>query len=882
LIPLLIAFMGGIVAGTRMPGHDGFAVIFSAVSTGLIFLNLIRRSNAILSPLILFFALGYLNIQFWMAPPFPSNHIIRFTDGNRFVITGTIQEPPLTTGHRTKLVLRTEALAEKTAVHPVTGRIRVTVLGERPDLSTGDRIRFSAKIRSIRSFHNPGGFDYQRYMGFRRIHGTAWVPGERLAIVRSGGRQAGTYRFGRFRETISRLIETGADGETRAVLKALILGDRSEISPSLRHAFNRAGIGHLLAISGLHIGIVAAMAFMVFRWILSRFSFFLWRAWTRKGAALLSLVPVLIYGLLSGMSPSTQRAVIMVALFMMTFLFEREHDLINTLALAALLIVVIFPPSVFSVSFQLSFTAVLAIVYGLSKITVPAVGDSGFSSRIMRKTATFFGVSLFAIVGTLPPVMVYFNQVSLVGLLTNFIFVPLVGFGIVPLGLTAVLIQPLIPAFAVLIIRIIAHVMAPLLDWIYFFADLPYAAVKTITPNAVEICCFYGLAWAVLTIAGDFKARTSGNRTGRRVSNRFTAKLVCVLAIFVLAMDAGYWTYQRFFSPQLKVTMIDVGQGASSLLELPGGKTFLVDGGGFSDNSAFDMGARVIAPFLWRKKIRTVDTVVLTHPNSDHLNGLLYILDQFHVKTVWTNNESAETGGYKKFREIIEKKGIRLPHFPEMPRERKINGVTFRILNPPADFLNRREQEPWRDRNNNSLVIKVGYGSVSFLFTGDITAEAESELVKQAGKELKSTVLMAPHHGSRTSSTMIFLNTVNPEIIAVSAGWKNRYRFPHPRVLRRYRRQGSRVFRTDRHGAVTFLTNGHKLRVRTEIGTDGHRSADFGGITGKSGNRSDLGRIDGEFRGHAGYGLDFGLNGVPFLAVQPSVPVFEMVPGADD
>jgi len=820
LIPLLGAFMAGIIAGTLIPGHHLPAYTAAAMAAGVVCWGVAKGYGAFLSPFVLFSMLGYLSIQYWVAPSVPANHISHFTDGNRYSVSGTILGRPMTKGPRTTFVLEAEVLKGKTTVHSVAGRIRVSVMGKTPDLSEGDQVRFVARIRSFHNFENPGGFDYRQYMAFRRITGSAWVAGERLAVVKAGTGKAWNRHFRRFRGEILHLIETVSDGRPRAVLKALLLGERDDITPSLRNAFNRAGIGHLLAISGLHIGIVAAVAFAVFKWTLSRFSFFLWRAWTRKGAALLTLVPVLIYGLLSGMSPSTQRAVIMAVVFLMTFLVEREHDPATTLALAALVIVVVDPPAVFSISFQLSFMAVLSILYGLSRIPAPAVGDSGFKSRLLRKMVIFFLVSLFAILGTLPPVMFYFNQVSLVGLLTNCIFIPAIGFGVVPIGLLAVFVQPFSHTLAGVILKASAVLLENLLDWVHFFADLPYAAVKTVTPDIVEIGCFYGLAWAVLHLAGNLVNRNE-SRSGRRHSAQLTAKSVAVLSMLVFAVDVGYWTFQRYYLPDLRVTMIDVGQGSSALLELPEGQTVLIDGGGFSDNSTFDMGARVVAPFLWRKKIRTVDTVVLSHPNSDHLNGLLFILEHFNVKNVWANGERSNTDGYGRFLEIVKNKKIRMLPFHMLSREHSLNGVHLKILYPPRNFLSRKETESWRKSNNNSLVVKAGFRSVSFLFTGDIMAPAESELVRMSGVALKSTVLMAPHHGSRTSSTTAFLSRVAPEIVAVSAGWKNRYRFPHPHVIERYLQRDCRIFRTDQQGAVTFRTDGKTLEVRTEVGDPG-------------------------------------------------------------
>ena len=257
-----------------------------------------------------------------------------------------------------------------------------------------------------------------------------------------------------------------------------------------------------------------------------------------------------------------------------------------------------------------------------------------------------------------------------------------------------------------------------------------------------------------------------------------------------------------------------MGQGTASLLEIPNGFNILIDGGGFSDNSSFDVGARIIAPFLWQKKIKTVDTLILSHPNSDHLNGLLYIAKHFNVKQVWTNSQGSKTESYKNFKAIVEQLKIPSPKFRDLPRLHKINGVGLKVLYPPVDFLEKRKQEKWRNTNNNSLVIQIEMGKITFLFPGDIRTRAEKELVQLNGPTLKSTVLFAPHHGSRNSSSDLFLKSVDPEIVIISAGWKNRFKFPHPLILNQYRQRGFRIYRTDLNGAITLTTDGNDIVSR--------------------------------------------------------------------
>ncbi|MEA3428339.1 MAG: DNA internalization-related competence protein ComEC/Rec2 [Thermodesulfobacteriota bacterium] len=794
------------------------------------------KKNLSVLPLVIFFAFGYLLIQPWVAPRFASNHITHFTDNHPWKIVGIVDKNPAVCNNRLKIILRVETLGRDNSSFPVTGKIRVTVIKPFHDIFVGDRLSLTGKIRSIRNFNNPGGFNYKRYMAFKKIYGSTYAHGKRIVILTRNSDPWINTIIEKARNKISDLIDKTGDGEQHGVLKALIIGNRTGVKKNTGDAFNRAGIGHVLAISGLHIGIIATASFIFFRRLLSSIKLFLWNAWTKKGAAVLSLFPVILYGLISGMSPSTQRAVIMAAVFLMTFLFEREQDPMNTLAMAAMIILVAHPPSLFSISFQLSFIAVFSIIYGWSLRYIKSAGDKvvikkGWEIRILERLLSFALVSFFAILGTLPLVMFYFNQISLVGIVANFLIVPIIGFVVVPLGLISVLLYPLSIFGASICIKASADVLAHTLSLVHYIAGLPFAAIKTVTPNFFEICCYYILAWAILSLL-ILKSNTLEKQSKAGVSifagpeskfqeradfKRKTAIIAAAFVIFAGSIDACYLVYNRFWHNDLRVTIIDVGQGSSALVELPGGRCFLIDGGGFSDNSTFDVGARIVAPVLWRKKIKTIDTIVLSHPNADHLNGLLYIARHFNVKSLWCNSDSADINSYREFMEIIKKNRIEMVAFKDMPRKYEINGATLKILHPPKNYIDKRKNEKQRNLNNNSLVVKVIFGSKSILFPGDIMARAEMDIIATHGDELKSTVLVAPHHGSRTSSTPVFLKNVKPEIVIISAGWKNRFRFPNQSVLKRYKEDGCRIFRTDKNGALMISSDGQALKIKPFI-----------------------------------------------------------------
>jgi competence protein ComEC len=822
VIPLLLAMISGIAVGAWFPGYGMWMVIVVSLCMAALIFLIRKKKTARVIPMLLLFALGNLSIQPWAAPVFPADHIIHFTGSYFWRITGVIVESDAGPLNRQKCILRTELLERSGKPFAVKGRIRLTVSGSDPSLTKGDRIVFKGRIRPIRNFNNPGGFDYQRYMAFKDVWGSAYVPADKLIRIQRNTANGAGAVIADARGRISDLIDRIGDKESKGVLKALIVGDRNAISLNLRKAFNRVGAGHLLAISGLHIGIIAAVSFFIFRWILSHIGFLLTHAWTKKGAVLLSAVPVVIYGLLSGMSPSTQRAVIMVMVFLAAFLFEREHDLINTLAIAAMVILIIHPPSVFSISFQLSFAAVLSIVYGLSKIPKLRLADQDKTRKqkrikIIIKLYYFFMTSFFAVAGTLPLVMYYFNQISLVGLPANIIFIPLIGFVVVPMGMLAVFMSFLTTSGALILLKAASAVLEPVIKIITAMSDWSFAAIKTVTPNILEIVCFYVLFWALLNLRSAPSETSPGlSREQPRRNKKSIQKpavIVALLTIFVFSADAGYGVYRRYWRDDLRVTMIDVGHGNAALLELPCGKTMLVDGGGFSDNRLFDVGASIVAPFLWRKKIRTVDTLVLSHANSDHLNGLIYIADHFHVKQVWLNHESADTFGYRMFMETIKKNHIQLPAYRDIIGVHNINGARIDILYPPADFRDKSQRQTWRNLDNDSLVLRASFGHVSFLFPGDIKAPAEYNLASTIGNRLKSTVLLAPHHGSKTSSSQRFLEEVTPEVVVISSRYKSRFGFPHPSVLKRYREMGCRVLETALNGAVSMRTDGRTLEI---------------------------------------------------------------------
>jgi competence protein ComEC len=329
-----------------------------------------------------------------------------------------------------------------------------------------------------------------------------------------------------------------------------------------------------------------------------------------------------------------------------------------------------------------------------------------------------------------------------------------------------------------------------MMDYVDYWSSFSWTEVQVVRPNFTEILLLYGMFFCLFSLG-----RLKWARVG------------FVFLLLILAGDIAYWTYRTHFNPSLKVTYLDVGQGNATLVEFPGSEKMLIDGGGFP-GSDFDIGEMVVAPFLLRSKIMKVDTLVLTHPEADHMNGLRYIAEHFGPKEFWYNGERLEFPSFHELMALLEAKGIKRRTPADLREGREVSGAQVEILHPAEGLLSKKS-------NDNSLVMRISYGGTSFLFPGDLEAAGEQMLISMSGSKLKSDVLLAPHHGSRSSGSKPFLEAVAPKVCIVSSGQGNPFGFPSQEVLGRLRGQECRVLRVDEVGAVEVRSEQGELLIRS-------------------------------------------------------------------
>lgn len=725
--------------------------------------------------------------------------------GDRVTLEGTLLEPPKRQEEITRLVVRAERVfLEGSELRPGE-LVYVSIYSNGPDFTPGDRIRFPARLRPFRNFKNPGRYDYESAMRIKGFScGASVSDGRRVVLMGKGDPGFPWSAVESARAPLRRWIRQSLDPPARGILRALLLGEKHELDPALREYFYRTGLAHILAVSGLHVGLVAWLVFGSVTRLLSCSYRLLLLTDVRKTAALATFFPVIAYSLVAGFQVSTQRALAMVLAYLVSIAIGREREVWSTLCLAALLVLASRPHALYTISFQLSFGAVAGILWLAppiyKRLYRPASHEIKGAGRTAWRvfhsyTAGLLAVTLAATLCLLPLTVFYFHRISLVTIISNLAVTPLLGLWILPAGLLSLLLFPLFPSGAGVLLGLAsagAEAMAAVVRW---FAGLPWASIWVITPNPLELILLYGLL-------------ASG---GLALKRRFRVLLPVVLIL--LALDAAYWLYETRLSPSLRVTYLDVGQGNSALVQFPGGKRMLIDGGGFR-LGRFDVGRMVVAPFLWSRKITRVHYLVLSHPEADHMNGLSFIAENFGPQELWYNGDRVESDSYRRFMASVRSSGLELrrPGDPELPDE--IGGVAIEVLYPPAREPPLSSADPAEHNlNNRSLVIRLSKQGKSFLFPGDLEAEGEAELAALAGPRLGSTVLLAPHHGSSSSSTPAFLECVRPAVCVVSAGAGNRFGFPHPEALARIRAAGARILRLDQTGALRLTTRGRVLNI---------------------------------------------------------------------
>ncbi|MEZ4598711.1 MAG: DNA internalization-related competence protein ComEC/Rec2 [Syntrophotaleaceae bacterium] len=781
--------------------HGGLPVLFCCFTLGLL-LAPFFSPWPLLPPLLLFLGLFWLTILsrtasgFWflpllfllfgtalyhlhLQPPRSPRHISVFADSGIITLQGTVFNTQPREGQGCFLDVDVKTVFRNGSAGPSEGRMRLFIEEALLPPAPGDRIRFSAKLKRPRPFGTPGEFNYPRYLAARGIFITAFLENTKDLVRFSSEKGPGLRsRIARFRQETGRRIDRTVNPETAPLVRALVIGDGGSISGEQRELLARAGISHLFAISGLHLGLVALLLFSLFRFLYGFSEKLL--LFQPPGRFLpLALLPLLwLYLQLAGNPLSARRAFLMAALAALLLTLARRTPPLRILLAVAFAMLCWSPLSLFEASFQLSFAGLGGILIFLPRWQkylqqLP---------RLLLWPAGTAAATLAATITTLPLVLLHFHLLAPAGLLTNLVCVPLIGFGAVPAGLAGLAVGPLLPEAGAVLFKVCEWMTALAWNLCRHSIDVPILSGQVVYPAPWMLGI---LSCIVIALILPFEPRFRPARV---------LLLGTMAVLFVIPFSAG---------GEMTLTALSVGQGDSLLLTRPDGSHYLIDGGGFS-RGTFDTGARLVGPALGRLGIRSLDAVILTHDHPDHRRGLVHILEHFPVKSFWCAEQPERLD--PELLTPLQERNIPVKTFPPgwtFPEETK-ETATLGVFVPdqPPDRLNDR-----------SLVLYARHGEDGVLLTGDLEKAGVEELLRKT-PDLPISLLKLPHHGSRHSLPWLLTERFEPRLVFASQGYGNPYGLPHPEVVAALQRQNLTLLRTDCDGTLRFHSRGSGWRCK--------------------------------------------------------------------
>jgi len=694
---------------------------------------------------------------------------------------GTVTKIELARNERMIFYIQTDSIKYEEINHKYSTKVMCNIYDEMSNISSamnrlkiGNYVQFKATISRPKNDRNPYEFNYEKYLSDRGISmlATSYVAAN-VKILNNKHSLFGQSLY-EIRRIIDEKIALLHNNTTQGLLRGLILADRSGIDYNTNIDFMNAGVVHVLSVSGLHVGYIV----LIFLFLFNRFNLY-WRIG-------LTIVCLFIYMLITGSEAPVFRSTLMASIILATPFLGRSTNGYNTLSIAALIILLLNPFELFNPSFQLSFSAILALIMFYPPI-------NGFVNNLKIKNVAvkyfilFLGSTLIAQIGTLPFTLVYFGRISITSIAANFIVIPLsgiiVGLGFVSIALSSV---------SIWASSIYASCNEFLTYSLYYivkiFGNPDYSFVSIRQFSLYDSILFYlsfGLLFGLWKYFTNYKSKT--------------AFAILVLTIFVLFLKLD--DEELILPNKLTVIGIDVGQGDSFLITFPNGKTALIDAGEATKH--FDNGKRVILPLLEKLGIDKIDYAFISHIDSDHYMGILELIKKRKIVELYKPSLDIHQIKDIDFEKILKRTKVPFRYYSKS---------NLNIGNAKLYFL-KSDSHNYSSTNDNSGVIKLVYGNSSFLFTGDIGIEVEKNLIKQYGLFLESDVLKVSHHGSKSSSSENLLSTVKPKFALISAGIMNKFKHPSQEVIARLRSFNIKILRTDSLGACILRSDGEQLEI---------------------------------------------------------------------
>ena len=783
LIKFAILFVAGILSGIFFPIPDYVLILSMCLS--FLFLLLYRKYNSKIYlnifQILLGLSIGILLV--FVNKNEVQSKLNSYQKEKNVKVFGTVEEIELERSYEVSFILQTDSLIISNKLIHTNEKLLCRLRSDSTErknfyetIKPGNYVLIKGTFQQGRDIRNPGEFDYRKFLLSKGITGIInSYDSASIKILDSN------YDFFKdlvfqSRKYLDELIYKLHNKQTAGLLRGLLLADRSEIDYETKQNFVNSGVIHILAVSGLHVGYILLFFIVVF----GRFNIYL--------RSILTIVGLLCFMLITGIPASVFRATLMSIILIVAFLTGRSTNLLNSIALSAVIILLVKPSEILNPGFQLSYSAVLSIAL-IYPVIQQVINQTTIKRKYLKNILLFIGVSLSAQIGTLPFTLAYFNKLSFISLFANLFVIPLAGV-IVGLAIVTLLIGSLLPSIAIYLAIVNNIVTSLMIDLVRFSGSLNFAFIRINNFSLLDSIFFYVfISLLVYTY---------------KTSEKFLFRLLISLIVF-----ANIYLFSQLDDKKLlpdgllSVLMIDVGQGDSFLIKFPNGQTALIDAGVV--DPFFDTGERIIIPLLDYLGIEKIDFGFVSHLDTDHYGGFASLIHNKKIKEVYRPKPDSSDKSIR-FEKFLDKHKIPIKIYDKSKIE--ISNVALYILNDANnEYLNKLSS------NDRSGIIKIVHGKNSFLFVGDAEIPAEEYYLKHHRKFLDSDVLKVAHHGSKTGSSEEFLKAVSPKISLVSAGIKNKFGHPSEIVLERLKAIGSTIYRTDLSGAVLIQSDGNEIDI---------------------------------------------------------------------
>lgn len=769
LVWICLFYLFGILGGRYSLSMSYAVLIFILlVSIQLILYKKSSWKGILFFPLI--FLLGFVNINEALMPQDDLiNQLIDNNKSKKLKIIGRVEDINYYEDNKITAIICSKKIKSANKYFNCPLKIKIYI-DYKEKVQVDDLIEIEGEILKIEACRNPGQWDEALYMKTRRIDYKLYGKSYRV-LSRSNSLKNKLFNL---RDSISKVYDNLLPEKEASIIKAMIIGEKSSLGQEEKLIYQQGGISHLLAISGLHISIIA----IFLKGLLKSLRI------NKVFRNLFIILFLSFYCILTGFGVSTIRAVIMISIILLSEILLRKHDIYTSLSLSAFLILLCQPLFLWDAGFQLSFTAILGLLF-----ISPLFNKAHFINKRIRE---LLGASFGAGLATLPIVSYHFYYISSIGFLLNIIVVPLASF-LVAFGFLAGVVGLFWIDGASFIMGIVYYILCFYEYIIKLFLKIPYANIITGRPLAWQIILYY-LCLIIPVLYIFFKRKYKINK-----------KVFLYGFIFCMSL----WLIVFIKQDSCEIVFLDVGQGDSIAIHTKNNKNILIDGGEKEAN-------KIILPYLRYKGVQSIDALFLTHPDKDHLGGLIGILGTIKVKNIYiTAKDIKEDELYRDFIIKANQLGISC-NLLKQGDKISIDKVEFYCFYPEDNET--KYDEGW---NSASLTLKVHIDKQTFLFTGDIEKEEEIKIINKY-KPIDVDFLKVPHHGSKTSSSLDFIEWCNPKYAIISCGKNNRYGHPHEEVIERYTSKNINIISTANSGAVMIFTDGKNYSIHTMLKNRGN------------------------------------------------------------